>query len=187
MTQPLHHIDPAWVAVLAAAVLTATGIVTANTLRSVNWNFALLFGLFISLATVFERTGIEAWIGQRLGAAVGDLTRAPIAFVLGLTLLCIGVSFVIRWQAAAPLITIAIAPLASAGGIHPFVVGLVAVLAANTFFLPYQCTAYLALYDGTGGKLFTHSQAVPAAISYAIWVLIATAASVPAWRLMGLL
>jgi hypothetical protein len=30
-------------------------VVTANTLRAVNWNFALLFGVLISLATVFAR------------------------------------------------------------------------------------------------------------------------------------
>ena len=187
VTQPLHHVEPPWVAVLATGVLAATRVITVNTLRAVNWNFALLFGVLISLATVFGRTGISGWMAERLGAAAGDLANSPIAFVLGLSLLCIAVNFLVRWQAAAPLITIALAPVASAAGIHPFVVGLIAVLAANNFFLPYQSTAYLALYGGTGGKLFAHAQALPTAIAYAVWVLIATAASVPAWRLMGLL
>jgi anion transporter len=187
VTQPLHHIDPPWVAVVATAVLAGTRVVTVNTLRAVNWNFALLFGVLISLATIFGRTGIDRWMAEQLGAVAGDLAAAPIAFVLALSLLCFAVSFMVRWQAAAPLITIAVVPVASAAGIHPFVVGLVAVLAANNFFLPYQSTAYLALYGGTSGKVFAHSQAVPAALAYAIWILIATAASVPAWRLMGLL
>ena len=84
-------------------------------------------------------------------------------------------------EAAAPLITIAIAPVASAAGVHPFVVGLIAV------FLPYQSTAYLALYTGTGGKLFTHTQALPTALAYGVWTIVAVALSVPVWRLMGLL
>ena len=187
MTTPLHRVDPAWVAVLAAGVLTATRVVTVNTLRAVNWNFALLFGVLISLAAVFGRTGLDRWMGERVAAAAGDPSAAPVVFVVVLALLCFAISFVVRWQAAAPLITIAIAPVASAAGVHPFVVGLIAVLAGNAFFLPYQSTAYLALYAGTGGKLFTHTQAWPTALAYGVWTIVAVALSVPVWRLMGLL
>ena len=77
--------------------------------------------------------------------------------------------------------------LASASGVHPFIVGLIAVIACNGFFLPYQSTTYLALYAGTAGKLFTHLQATPAALADGIWTIIAVALSVPVWRLLGLL
>ena len=53
---------------------------------------------------------------------------------------------------------------------HPFIVGLIAVIACNGF-LPYQSTTYLALYAGTAGKLFTHRQATPAALAYGIWTI----------------
>ena len=46
---------------------------------------------------------------------------------------------------------------------------------------------YLALYQGTGGALFHHAQARPAALAYALITLIALCASVPAWQAMGLL
>jgi hypothetical protein len=35
------------------------------------------------------------------------------------------------------LMTIAMAPVAEAGGVSPFVVGLVSVIACNGFFVPY--------------------------------------------------
>jgi di/tricarboxylate transporter/CRP-like cAMP-binding protein len=187
MSQPLHHIDPAWIAVLAAGVLTATRVVTVDTLRAVNWNFALLFGVLISLATVFARTGLDHWMADRAAAAAGDLAASPGVFLVVLALLCFAIGFVVRWQAAAPLITIALAPIASTVGVHPFLIGLVAVLAGNGFFLPYQSTTYLALYSGTGGKLFSHAQALPTALAYAFWTMVAIALSVPVWRLMGLL
>jgi anion transporter len=187
MTQFLHGVDPAWIAVLATGVLAATRVVTVNTLRAVNWNFALLYGVLISLATVFGRTGLDRWIADRVAAASGALLAAPTVFVVVLALLCFAISFVMRWQAAAPLITIAMAPVASASGVHPFIVGLIAVIACNGFFLPYQSTTYLALYAGTAGKLFTHRQATPAALAYGIWTIIAVALSVPVWRLLGLL
>jgi anion transporter len=187
MTEPFHGISPAWVAVIAAGVLAAAGVVSVNTLRAVNWNFALLFGVLISLATVFARTGLDRWIADWVVVTMGDLSKLRVAFVVILTLACFGISFVVRWQAAAPLVTIAIAPVATAAGIHPFVVGLIAVIACNGFFVPYQSTTYLALYAGTGGQLFTHAQAVPAAIAYGVWTVVAIALSVPVWHLMGLL
>jgi hypothetical protein len=67
---------------------------------------------------------------------------------------------VCRWQAAAPLVTIALAPVATAAGIHPYIVGLIAVIACNEFFFPYQSTTYLALDAGTGRALFMHAQAL---------------------------
>lgn len=66
-------------------------------------------------------------------------------------------------------------------------VGLIALIACNGFFLPYQSTIYLALYAGTGGQLFSHAQALPAAMAYAVWTIIAVALSVPVWHWMGLL
>ena len=161
MTEPLHGVDPSWIAVLAAGVLAATRVVTVNTLRAVNWNFALLFASSSALPTVFGHTGLDRWMADLVTANAGGLLATPALFVVALTLLCFAISFVVRWQAAAPLITIALAPVASASGMHPFIVGLIAVVACNGFFLPYQSTAYLALYAGTAGQLFTHPASCP--------------------------
>lgn len=186
VTQPLHHIDPGWVAAIAVGVLAATRVATVNTLKAVNWNFALLFGILISLATVFSRTGLDHWVAGQIAVVMGDFS-SRFAFVVVLALFCLAVSFIVRWQAAAPLVTIAIAPVASAVGIHPFIVGLIAVVACNAFFLPYQSTTYLALDAGTGRALFTHAQAAPTAIAFAVWTVAAAALSVPFWQLMGLM
>ena len=187
ITQPLHHIDPGWVAVLAVGALSAARIVTVNTLRAINWSFALLFGVFISLVTVFSHTGLDRWIADRVAGAIGDLTSSRVMFVVVLALFCFAVNLVVRWQAAAPLVTIALAPIAGAAGIHPYIVGLIAVVACNSFFLPYQSTTYLALDAGTGKALFTRAQALPTAIAFGVWTVAAAALSVPAWRMMGLM
>ena len=185
--QPLHGVDPAWLAVLALTILAATGVVTAATLREVNWSFALLFGMLASIANVFSVTRVDRWLAHTIAGAVGDLTTNPALFVFALTLLCFIVSFVLRWQAAAPLMTIALGGVAAEAGISPLVVGLVALIACNTFFMPYQSTTYLALYHGTGGELFSHRQARAAALAYGLFSLLALTASVFFWDLMGLL
>jgi di/tricarboxylate transporter/CRP-like cAMP-binding protein len=187
VTQPLHGLDPAWVGVFALAALGATRVVDGSALTGVNWNFVFLFGMLASLSSVFGATGVDRWLASSIGGVLGGLTAVPALFVAALALLTFATSFVLRWQAAAPLITVVAVPVAGAAGIHPFVVGLVALMASNVFFLPYQSTAYLALYHGTGGRLFTHTQARPAALAYAVIVLVAVCASVIPWMAMGLL
>ena len=187
MMQPLHGLDPAWVAVLALAALGAMRGVDGSALANVNWNFVFLFGMLASLSTVFGATGVDRWLASSVGGILGGLAAAPALFVAALALLAFATSFLLRWQAAAPLITVIAVPVAGTAGIHPFVVGLAALMAGNVFFLPYQSTTYLALYHGTGGRLFTHAQAWPAALAYAVIVVVALCASVLPWSVMGLL
>jgi len=186
-TQPLHHIDPAWVGVLALAILAATGVLAANGLSSVNWSFALLSGILTSMSDVFGDTQLDTWLAGIATRTVGGLVGTPVLFIAALTLLCFGLSLVMRWQAAAPLLTISLAPVAVSAGIDPWVIALTALMACNGFFLPYQSTIYLALYHGTNGRLFEHRQARPMAIAYGVATLLALCASVPIWRAWGLL
>ena len=187
MTQPLHGVHPSWVAVLAMGALAAGGIVTANTLQRANWSFALLFGILASISVIFSETKLDTWFAGGVVDAVGAFGGSPLLFVTGLAVLCFAISLVVRWQASAPLITIALAPVAPQFGIDPYIVGLVAVIACNGFFFSYQSTTYLALYHGTEGQLFSHLQGARMAIAYAVVTLVALAVSVPVWHAMGLL
>jgi DASS family divalent anion:Na+ symporter len=186
-TQPLHGLEPAWVAVLAVLALGAAGLVTADTLRSLNWSFVLFFGMLAGLPEVLAATGASRWVAGLAGAAAGELRGAPAGFVAGLALVGIALSLVLRWQAAAPLLTVAAAPVAREVGVSPVLVAVVATIACNGFVLPGQSTTYLALHQGTGGRLFDHRQARPAALAHLAATLVALLASVPAWRLLGLL
>jgi divalent anion:Na+ symporter, DASS family len=186
-TQSLHGVDPAWVAVAAFVVMAGTGVLTAEELRIVNWNTVLLLGVLASMADVVSTTKLDAWIAALASGAVGSLGREPALFVGALAALCMALSLVLRWQAAVPLIVIALAPVASGVGIDPWIVAIVTLTASNTFFLPYQSTIYLALVNGTGSRLFSHAQARPVAIAYAVLTLIGLIASVPIWHVMGLL
>jgi di/tricarboxylate transporter/CRP-like cAMP-binding protein len=186
-TQPLHGVDPAWIGVIALAVLAGTGVLATNGLSSINWSFALLSGILTSMSEVFADTQLDKWLAGIATLAVGGLASSPVAFVAALTVLCYALSLVMRWQAAAPLLTISLAPVGIGAGIDPWVIGLIALMGCNGFFLPYQSTTYLALYHGTNGRLFTHRQARPMAVAYAVVTLVALCASVPLWRAMGLL
>jgi di/tricarboxylate transporter/CRP-like cAMP-binding protein len=185
-TQPLHHVDPAWIGVIALGILAATGVLTGGGLGAVNWSFALLSGVLTSMSDVFTDTGLDTWLAGLATQLVGGLASTPVLFVAALTLLCFALSLVMRWQAVAPLLTISLAPVGLGAGIDPWVIGLIALMACNGFYLPYQSTAYLALYHGTNGRLFTHQQARPTAVAYGLITLLALCASVPFWKALGL-
>jgi anion transporter len=186
LTEPLHGVNGAWIGVAALVVLAMGGGVDATMLRSgVNWPFLVFFGAITSLATVFASLGIDAWLARILSGPIAALSGESLVFCLALAVSGFALSFIVRWQAAAPLLTLVALPAASAAQVHPFLVGLISIVSTHAWFLPYQSTVYLALYHGSG-ELFTHAGARRLAFLWGVLVLISIAAALPVWRAMGL-
>ncbi|MBI3825899.1 MAG: anion permease [Candidatus Rokubacteria bacterium] len=186
-SQPWHGIDPAWLAALALGVLGVAGVLQKKVFRAIDWDFLLLFGILASMARVFETTGLDRWLTAMVKGIAGPLAHTPLLFVGALAILSVGVTLVLRWQAAAPLLVLAMMPFARAAGIDPWVVAMTTLMACSTFLTPYQNTQYLALYHGAEPHIFTHRQARRGALAFAIATLVALLASVPLWRWMGLM
>jgi DASS family divalent anion:Na+ symporter len=72
-TEPLHGLDPAWIGVLALVVLAATGVLRAESLGAVNWNFALLFGMMLGMAGVLTNAKVDSWLAALAGDTLGRL------------------------------------------------------------------------------------------------------------------
>lgn len=187
LLEPFHGISAAWIAVFAAAILATVQLVTSETIKSINWSFILLFGMLNSLSEIFAYTHLDQWLSVIISDFIRSYTSNPTMFLTLFTLICFLVSIVIRWQAAAPFMTLAMAPVAAAMGINPLIIGIIAVIACNIFFQPYQNTMYMALYHGTEGKLFTHKDVRPMAIAYAVFTLLGVLVSIPFWRYFGLI
>jgi hypothetical protein len=113
------------------------------------------------------------------------MALGSLSFCLALAVVGFCLSFIVRWQAAAPLLTLVALPAAAAAQVHPFLVALVALVSTQVWFLPYQSTVYLALYHGSG-ECFSHAHARALAWLWGGLVLVAIALSMPVWRLMGL-
>jgi len=87
-TRPLHGLDPAWIGVAAVVLLAVAGVLTAETLRTVNWDFALMFGMLAGMADVVAGTGLDRWLAGLAQQALGQLCAAPVLFVVGLAVTC---------------------------------------------------------------------------------------------------
>jgi anion transporter len=187
LTESWHGVNGAWIGVGALVALAAGGVLDAAMLRSgVNWTFLVFFGVMTSLAGVFGALGIDAWLAVALAEPVRALAGGAAVFCLALALAGFALAFLVRWQAAAPLLTLVALPAAEPAGVHPFLVGLIALVATQVWFLPYQSTVYLALYHGSGA-LFSHRAARGLALLWGPLVLLSVLAATPVWRAMGLL
>jgi di/tricarboxylate transporter len=187
LTEPLHGVHGAWLGVAALAVLAAAGRLDAGMLRTgVNWGFLIFFGAITSLAAVFGALNIDQWLAASLAGPVRAFAGTPLVFCLALALMGYVLAFVVRWQAAAPLLTLVAMPVAGTVGVHPFLVALIALVSTQVWFLPSQSTVYLALYHGSG-ELFTHAGVRRLAWLWGALVLLAIAAAVPVWSFMGLI
>jgi DASS family divalent anion:Na+ symporter len=185
-TQPLHHVEAAWIAVAALGVLAACGLVTSETLRTVNWNYALWFGTLASMVGVFSTTSLDRSLAGVVAGAFDGVAGTPVVFVGVLTLVCFGVSFVLRFAAAAPMLTVALAPIATTLGIDPWVLGFVALIGTSGFFVPFQSSTYQAIHQELNGGLFSHRQVRSVGLVYGLLSFLALLISLPVWHLMGL-
>jgi hypothetical protein len=151
----------------------------------VNWPFLVFFGVITSLASVFDTLDIDAWFAARLTGPVADFAAQGLTFCIALALAGFALAFVVRWQAAAPLLTLVALPAAGAANVHPFLVALISLVSTQVWFFPYQSTVYLALYHGSS-ELFAHRAARRLAWVWGVLVLLSIAAAYPVWRAMRL-
>ena len=186
LSEPLHGVNGAWIGVLALVALAAGGALDTTMLRTgVNWPFLVFFGVITSLATVFDTLDIDGWFAARLTEPIRQFGAHGLLFCLALALAGFALSFIVRWQAAAPLLTLIALPAAGAANVNPFLVALISLVSTQVWFLPYQSTVYLALYHGSA-DLFTHKDARLLAWAWGVLVLISIVAAYPVWWAMRL-
>jgi di/tricarboxylate transporter len=187
MTLPLHGVDPAWIAMGGLCVVVGAGVLDRTALRSgVDWPLLLFMGSIFSLADLMGRVGLDAWFARLLRQALGGASAYSAAAVVAAILITVAVRFLLPWQTAVPLLTVALSAFALEAGLSPWIVALVALKAGNLFLFPYQNQPYLTLYYGTEEQGFTHAQSRPFAWVYAALVLAAFLLSLPYWRALGL-
>ena len=70
---------------------------------------------------------------------------------------------------------------------NPWVPAFTVFVAGNCWYVPYQNASFLVTYYATGGDMVTHGQTVKLAIVYMIATVIGLWASVPIWKMTGML
>jgi sodium-dependent dicarboxylate transporter 2/3/5 len=130
MTEPLHGVSPPVVALLPVTALTFSGVLSANHVRSLDWDVLLLMAGGLSLGVGVEQTGLARWVVDQL--PVDSLS--PILLAAMLAAATAGLSNVMSNTAAANVVipmAIALAPGSEALTVVP-----VALAASSAMCLP---------------------------------------------------
>jgi len=184
--QPLLGIEPAWVAA-ATLVVVVAGVLGRDAFRTnVDWPQLVFFGILLGSGGVIQQNGIDRW----LGAALRPLAIAaghPAVAVMGLAIVVLLVRVLLPSRATMVLMSLVAMPVAPTLGMSPWVAGVVVLLMANTWILPYQGFEYLLMREATQGESFTDEQGTRLGIALVAVRLAAVAASIPYWAALGLL
>jgi di/tricarboxylate transporter/CRP-like cAMP-binding protein len=183
---PLAGVDVRVVGIVGVLVAVAVGALDRKALQELDWNYLLFLGVVLSIPAVLAPTGLDAALASAAGELLGRLGGAP-ALVLSLALATMLVRLVLDQFQALALLQVAVTPVGLALGVDPWVVAIVILAASPMWFLPTQTNSYLAMYAGTDGRLFSHTQAWRACLAYALITLLGLGASIPYWRMLGLL
>lgn len=186
--QPLHHMDPTWVAVGGLGYLVASGALDRDQFRrTIDWNFLMLYGALIGVSSIMEHTGVSTILTEQMGHILQPFLESPVFLLLMVAALTTLVRLATPMVAAALMMAVALYPMASEAGIHPFVLTLAIQVASNPWFLPHQNTFYQTTVAGTQGKSFTHEQVRPFALVYAGLTVVSVLVAIPWWNWLGLL
>jgi anion transporter len=186
IAQPVLNVEPAWLALLALVVVTAGALDRERFRTGIDWGFLMLFGALLGSGSVMQATHVDRWIAAGLverTAGLGDPGLVLVA-IAGATIL---LRFVLPSRPTMLLLALAVVPAAPQLGISPWLAGLTVLLAANVWVLPYQGLEYLVAREATAGEAFDDRQGTRIGAALTVVRFVAIAASVPAWKLMGLL
>lgn len=187
LAYPVLRVDTPWLAVAALAVaMMGGGLDRARFRSAIDWGFLILFGVLLGTDGVMRRLMVDQWIAGLLVPVI-RLAGGPGVLVLILALVVIAARVVLQRQPATLLLSLALIPAAPAVGLPPWIVGFVILVAANTWVHPYQSDWYRMLREATDGEAFTDRHGVTLGVALTVITLLAIAASIPYWRLTGIL
>ena len=186
VVEPVTHVDAAWLATAALAIVLAGGVLDGPTFRSgIGWGFLVLFGLLVGSGAVFHDAGIDRWIAQGL-SPLARLEGQPVLVVALLGAFVAGCRLVLPRVPANFLLSLALIPAAPRFGLSPWVVGFIVLTVGNTWLLPGLSDFYALMRDGTRGEMFGDADGLRIGMVLTVLVLISLTAAVPYWRLAGL-
>jgi anion transporter len=188
LTQPLHGINCAWIAMSSFLLLFGSNVLDERSVRSdIDWNFLISFGALVGFGTVISESGLTTLAAGQIRPYLSNFAGSPYLFLPLLAVSITAARFALPLPAALLISILTVVPVASSMGINPFVIAQVALIAGNPWFLPYQNSIYLNLMESTDGKLFSHSSSRILSYWQVVIMIAAIIVAIPFWQMRGLI
>ncbi len=184
------NVQAAITALLGMCALLMTGVINPKDYnQSINWSIIAFMGGAINLATAITTVGIDSWLGNTFGGAMGALIGNPYLFVPVIATVALISRFVIvDMTTDYALFTVILTPFCLAAGMSPWVAAMAAYCVVYPYFTKYQNINFLAAFNSAGGdERLEHKKLVPFCLVFHIVSILALTASVPYWQILGLI
>jgi CRP-like cAMP-binding protein/di/tricarboxylate transporter len=187
-TRPYHGVADVWTAFAACLMLFIARTLDDKSFQSgINWGMMIYYGVLMSLGTVLASVKVDTWLTDMVDGVLETTLANPYGFVFTVATLAAALRFVVPWTTLCSLLALATMPLAISVGYHPLVPVLVLLIASDHTFFPFINESYFTMYHASEGYMFGHKQ-----VRYALWAesairIVVLTASVPLWRMIGLM
>ena len=189
MTASIHKIQPPWIGLAILYCLLTLGSISKKGFRQdIDWPFLLMLGGFVGLVKTMSYLQVDAWFAGHLLWIGQFMTTDFNLFILMMGVTMYLIRLVVPNSAAIILVASIFMPIAIHQGINPWIIAFIILMFSDGWFMPYQCSYYLALVSKTAPyKLFIHKQLLLFNAWSNLIRFAAVYASVPFWRSLGLL
>ncbi|KAF0221777.1 MAG: ABC-type branched-chain amino acid transport system periplasmic [Geobacteraceae bacterium] len=187
-TEPLHHLNEAWIAMFGFLFVFATGTLEEKSIRSdMDWSFLIALGAMVGFGDVLAESGLVNLLVSAINPYLQLFSGSKTLFLMAFSLAVHLVRCALPLTPGLLVSMLAAIPVLSSIGIDPFVTGLVALASGNPWILKQQNSIYRNVWKATEGKLFHHEDTMKIALLHVAIVTAAVGISVPYWEHLGLI
>jgi di/tricarboxylate transporter len=186
ITEPLHRIGEAWVALGAFILFLLTGVLDKGALKNgIDWGLVLFVGILLSLGGLMPVLKVDRWLIGVVEPLLSLFSSHPLPFLLIVGLVTYLICLFLRRTPAVILLMLTLTAWAQNLGIHPGVLLLTVLMAIDSWFFPYQSDVYQITYFSTDERAFSHAQARKLMYAKLVVSILAITISVFYWRMLG--
>ena len=155
VTEPLHKVSTAWVAIIVGLLLfmPQIGILKGKALNRISWDTIILLGVALGFTDITKAVGLDKWIVNSLMNPILSpfVTHGSLGMAFAICMLVFLVHFVMASSSAeTAMMTPMVARYAHEAGFNAtFASMIVARTSQNVFIFPYQTLPLVVLW-GTG-------------------------------------
>jgi anion transporter len=189
MTHAVHHVPDVVVCLAALVALAALGVIKAEDVsKGISWDLVIFIGVTMAFGTVFEATGVSAWLSGAVADAIAPIAGTP------WTLLFVVMPFLCLWRFVdvatfVPTMAIVCAMLSGISeryGISPLIWVPLLGIAQNTFLLSYTNLFALISEKSMGESGWNRRHFSQYGAIYCLVAIASMAVAIPYWQALGM-
>lgn len=180
-------IADAWVAVGGLTIMLLAGCIDKKKgANAVPWSTLIFSTWVLTCSSLMGSTGLSKWIADAAGGVIAPLMSNLWLFI---PVCCVAIYAIRLLVISQTLVTsvmfVLLAPLATACGVNPWIVGFIASVTICTWNILPQSVPFISAFGACDGYI-PFNKCVKMSVFVMIWQIVALLASIPFWSMMGL-